>query len=399
MCRTCGKNSFAAALVAYVLSTGVASAAYIDNGNGTVTDSATKLTWMRCPLGQTWSGAECAGASSKYTWTEVASLKLTFAGRSDWRLPSHNELQSIVDRTKHHPAVDFTAFPDTPSVEFWSSTQRVSLGEGYPLYVNFGSGGTGNYTKATAIGVRLVSGDPMLTGGQLGDNKDGTATDARTGLMWRHCAVGSTAIGVSQTWGTYICSGSPIVFDWQSASTLTDTYAGFSDWRLPTVAELTSITNQAGYYSLDTATFSDTAPWALWAAAPDAADAANAWYLQTTQGYLLTTPKPTKFAALLVRKVTGPQKITVVEYYHAGFDHYFITASPDEIALLDGGAFGGAWKRTGEAFSAFAEADPALGGVCRFFSTAFAQRARISILPIQSSAARSRRIEIGNLNP
>lgn len=51
-----------------------------------------------------------------------------------------------------------------------------------------------------------------------------------------------------------------------------------------------------------------------------------------------------------------------IEYHNAALGHYFMTAFPDEIALLDGGAFGGAWKRTGESFRT--------GGVaaaCRFY--------------------------------
>lgn len=63
--------------------------------------------------------------------------------------------------------------------------------------------------------------------------------------------------------------------------------------------------------------------------------------------------------------------VEVVEYYHAGLEHYFISAHPAEIALLDGGAFGGAWKRTGNAFSAWDIAGAPAGTVpvCRFFGT------------------------------
>ena len=43
--------------------------------------------------------------------------------------------------------------------------------------------------------------------------------------------------------------------------------------------------------------------------------------------------------------------VDVVEYYNATLDHYFITADPAEIALLDGGGLGGAWQRTGESFA------------------------------------------------
>ena len=60
----------------------------------------------------------------------------------------------------------------------------------------------------------------------------------------------------------------------------------------------------------------------------------------------------------------------VVEYYHEQLDHYFIAASPDEIALLDGGGQGG-WKRTGQRFQAWSRASDAPPGavpVCRFYA-------------------------------
>jgi hypothetical protein len=41
-----------------------------------------------------------------------------------------------------------------------------------------------------------------------------------------------------------------------------------------------------------------------------------------------------------------------IEYYHAAFDHYFISASADEIGKLDAGAFAG-WVRTGRQFNVF----------------------------------------------
>jgi hypothetical protein len=56
------------------------------------------------------------------------------------------------------------------------------------------------------------------------------------------------------------------------------------------------------------------------------------------------------------------QGSTVVEYRNAKLGHFFVTASAAEIAILDAGAFGGAWTRTGETFKT--------GGtqaVCRFY--------------------------------
>lgn len=69
-----------------------------------------------------------------------------------------------------------------------------------------------------------------------------------------------------------------------------------------------------------------------------------------------------------------PSLVRVIEFHHAALDHYFITASAEEIAVLDGGAFGG-WTRTGLEFNAFAPGTLAQGGaapVCRFYGSAAA---------------------------
>ena len=44
-----------------------------------------------------------------------------------------------------------------------------------------------------------------------------------------------------------------------------------------------------------------------------------------------------------------------VEYYYAAWNYYFVTSFPDEIAVLDGGAFGGVWKRTGQTFKVWTQ--------------------------------------------
>ncbi len=65
-----------------------------------------------------------------------------------------------------------------------------------------------------------------------------------------------------------------------------------------------------------------------------------------------------------------PAPVVAVEYYHAAFDHYFITAIADEITKLDNGTFVG-WSRTGRSFKVYPSAVAGLNAVCRFFSTAF----------------------------
>jgi len=69
-----------------------------------------------------------------------------------------------------------------------------------------------------------------------------------------------------------------------------------------------------------------------------------------------------------------PAPVTVaVEYYYAEWDAYFVTSSPTEILALDGGGFGGVWKRTGEQFNVYPldDASPTSSTVWRFFTTTF----------------------------
>lgn len=57
----------------------------------------------------------------------------------------------------------------------------------------------------------------------------------------------------------------------------------------------------------------------------------------------------------------------VVEYYHAGLDHYFITWLPAEIAILDAGETITGWTRTGYGFRAYATAQAGTSPVCRVY--------------------------------
>jgi PKD repeat protein len=90
---------------------------FIDNGDGTVTDTATGLMW------QQFSGME-------RSWKAALSYCENFrlAGYADWRLPNKNELQSLVDYSKYSPAIDTLFFPDTQSDKaYWTSTTYYDL--------------------------------------------------------------------------------------------------------------------------------------------------------------------------------------------------------------------------------------------------------------------------------
>ena len=87
--------------------------AFVINDNGTVTDQNTGLIWQQQDdgIGRNWqdSLAYCED--------------LELAGQTDWRLPNIKELQSIVDYTRHDPAIDPSVFTLSDSEGwFWSGT-------------------------------------------------------------------------------------------------------------------------------------------------------------------------------------------------------------------------------------------------------------------------------------
>jgi probable HAF family extracellular repeat protein len=92
----------------------------------------------------------------------------------------------------------------------------------------------------------------------------------------------------------------------------------------------------------------------------------------------------------LLDPVSGPlppPTTTAVEYYYSAWNFYFLTAFPDEIAALDGGAFGGAWKRTGETFQVWPQSNAYSSPTCRFFTIAFAPKSSHFYTPFPQECA------------
>ena len=93
-------------------------------------------------------------------------------------------------------------------------------------------------------------------------------------------------------------------------------------------------------------------------------------------------------ATASVAGTAGPATTApAVEYYYAAWDYYFMTAFPAEIATLDGGAFGGVWKRTGESFNVWPAATATSSVTCRFFSTSFAPKSSHFYTPFANECA------------
>ncbi len=222
-------------------------AEWAGNADGTVFDTATGLTWMRCAVGQTWSGTTCSGTASHHTWAQAMALTSTHAGFGDWRLPNIRELQSIINYWNASPAIESAAaFPATPSTAFWSATGSQWNVVSDAWYVDFNDGDTG-FASKTQAGVgytwaaRLVRGgvssallNPARPDSDYADFGAGMVKHLPSGLIWQRCAKG-------QVWTGSLCDGTALTYTHAQAWALTDTLGGYNDWRLPTPEELLSL--------------------------------------------------------------------------------------------------------------------------------------------------------------
>ena len=90
-----------------------------------VADAATGLVWQGCAAGQT--GLSCSGTEADFNWQAALDYcqDSTWAALADWYIPNAKELRSVVDDRLSYPAIDTTAFPNTPDTAgawFWSSS-------------------------------------------------------------------------------------------------------------------------------------------------------------------------------------------------------------------------------------------------------------------------------------
>ena len=97
--------------------------------NGTVSDPVTGLMWRRCTHGQSYEAStnSCTGSITNLNWQSAlqAAGASDFAGHEDWRVPNVKELASLIEFACEEPAINLTAFPDTPSgdsPQYWTAT-------------------------------------------------------------------------------------------------------------------------------------------------------------------------------------------------------------------------------------------------------------------------------------
>ncbi len=86
---------------------------YVDNGDGTITDLNTQLTWEKKSDDGSLHDQDnvyswTPGTGSIWEWLGQVNAEggSGFAGHSDWRIPNAKELQTIIDYERVSPSVD-----------------------------------------------------------------------------------------------------------------------------------------------------------------------------------------------------------------------------------------------------------------------------------------------------
>jgi hypothetical protein len=297
---------------------------FVDNLNGTVTDSLTGLVWLKDATrfgNRAWNAAlnDCNGLAD-----DGAALT-DGSAPGDWRLPNAKELRRLIDFGNDNPALPAGHPFNAPSSgSFWSSTTSTNnVNRAWKILIENGT--MVNDPKATPNLVWPVrdpaSGDlgpaPVARTGRttsfgnrddgelqkgvawpeprFTDNLDGTVTDHLTGLLWLR---DSTRF-MNLTWSDALATCNMLADD---GAALTDGSMP-GDWRLPNVWEIASLNDlsQQGPALPQGNPFITGNAGTFWTSTTSASNTNQAWTLGMGIGRITSGPKRVTFQAWPVR--------------------------------------------------------------------------------------------------
>jgi len=242
---------------------------FTNNGNGTMTDNLTGLTWTKNanPPGDTLNWAQAL----LYVDLMNKGNRQNY-GYKDWRMPNVNELESLLKVGEEYTSQAWLTSQGFKNVmpDYWTSTSS-SWPSDYPVFViyydNVYSAHINSYRYLWPVRGK-TSGPAMIwkTGQKVSystyftrddgglqkgvawpnprfvDNENGTVTDRLTGLLWLKDA---NCFGV-KAW--YDALDTITDFNIQQDNySCVDYTSSYTDWRLPNRKELRSLIDYSKY--------------------------------------------------------------------------------------------------------------------------------------------------------
>lgn len=257
---------------------------FLNNGNGTITDTVTGLMWQQVD-----------GGEMTFDKAVLYANDLVLGGYSDWRIPTILELNSLLNHDKNNPALNTTFFTATSAQYWWSGQKQVN--DANKAWCANAGGGIGNHpinetvsaggTKKFHVRAVRDRSTPVSISSRFVDNKNGTTTDQLTGLIWQQIPTDS------MTWEQALITAENLVS------------GGSNEWRMPNIKELQSI-SEVGIYnpSINKTYFNGISTAWYWSSTSLANQSTKAWYLDTQFGITTQALKTNKLRLLAVRSAT-----------------------------------------------------------------------------------------------
>lgn len=279
-----------------------------------VMDNVTGLIWeVKHNADEIANYIDPNDADNKYTWYESTFIKdgiypgtpgngtdtediikqlndSKYGSYADWRLPTLDEIMTIIDYGNTDMAIDQKFFANLNSFLYWTSSQCAGVYEGHcTLAIDMTNGmdlGCSKHQSMYAIAVRGQN----HTSNTYVDNQDGTVTHIPTGLMWQK--------NIDR-----LDESNYKIVTWEEALSYCEELhlANYTDWRLPTIKELESIIQFESTYAIDTTVFPESAKGMYWSATSSTMYADHAWVIDVHWNWNVYFPQES-YLQLLIKQ-------------------------------------------------------------------------------------------------